>query len=319
MIIACRDLSRVVQGDIILKEEKVDSIKMGSSLTFLCLIWGANWVAIKISLEGFPPLLGAAGRFLLAILALYIYVKWKRISLRLDPKELKFLLISAFLTYVIDYGLLFWGEQYISAGVASIFFSTFALFTAILSNFVFRSEPFSLGKFSGLTLGLLGIVIVFYDQVAVTRFSPLVILASVLVLVAAIGAAVATVIIKKYLSAMDHVKLSFHQMLLGTIMLIILSVIFEDITSVTLNSRILIAMVYMGVVASAMAFVIYYRLLKNMSAVSLSFIIYIIPIVALLTDYVVYGELLSFRSFIGMVVIFAGIWFSRIKRKKVRS
>ena len=150
-------------------------------LVFLCLVWGINWVAIKMSLEGLPPFISASFRFLLASIVLFLYVKGKRkrISLKVDKREFRFLAISAFLTYALDYGLIFWGEQYLSAGVTSIFFSTFALFTALFSNFVFKSETFDGYKYGGLLLGLVGILMVFYDQLLKTRFDLMVILASI--------------------------------------------------------------------------------------------------------------------------------------------
>jgi len=282
-------------------------------LVFLCLVWGINWVAIKMSLEGLPPFISASIRFLLASLALFLYVKGKRISLKLNQRELRFLLISAFLTYALDYGLIFWGEQYLSAGVTSIFFSTFALFTALFSNFVFKSETFDGYKYSGMLLGLVGILMVFYDQLLKTRFDLMVILASIAIVLSAAAAAAATVIIKKYLSRMNTVRLSCYQLWLGTVFLVLITGIAEhsSLHRVQLTPRVFLAVVYMGVVASAAAFLVYYQLLKQMSAVSLSFTIYIIPLVALLVDYLIYGEILHMRSFVGMIIIFSGIWLSQ--------
>jgi drug/metabolite transporter (DMT)-like permease len=284
-------------------------------LVFLCLVWGINWVAIKMSLEGLPPFISASFRFILASVVLFLYVKGKRISLKIDRKEFRFLLISAILTYALDYGLIFWGEQYLSAGVTSIFFSTFTLFTALFSNFVFKSETFDGYKYSGMLLGLVGILMVFYDQLLKTRFDLMVILASIAIVLSAAAAAAATVIIKKYLSRMNTVRLSFHQLWLGTVFLVLITGIAEhsSLHRVQLTPRVFLAMVYMGVIASAAAFLVYYKLLKQMSAVSLSFTIYIIPLVALLVDYLIYGEVLQMRSIVGMIIIFAGIWLSQGK------
>ncbi len=283
-------------------------------LTFLCLVWGINWVAIKISLEGFPPLIGAGSRFFLATIFLFFYIKWKRIPLRVNAREFRILLVSAFLLYVMDYGLIFWGEQYLSAGVTSIFFSTFALFTALLSNFVFKNEPFMWHKFMGLLVGLFGILVVFYDQLEITRFSLMVTLGSIAILIAAIGAATCTVIVKKYLSHMNHVTLSFYQLVMGTFFLVMLGLMAENIHQVRLTMRILTAMLYMGLMASAVAFVVYYKLLKQMSAISLSLIIYIIPLVTVLADFIVFKEVLPFRSLVGMAVIFSGIWLYQLDK-----
>jgi drug/metabolite transporter (DMT)-like permease len=284
-------------------------------LSVLSLIWGLNWVAIKISLEGFPPFTSAALRFLVGGLALLVYVRWKRIPLRLNRYEFWLVLLTAFLMYVVDYGLIFWGEQYLSAGVTSIFFSTYALFTALSSNFLFRNEPFRLKYYVGMFTGLVGIVLVFYDQLVITKFSTLVTLASVSILIAALAASGASVIIKKHLEYMDPVRLTFYQVLMGAIFLLILAFSIEKPFQSTPTTESVIAMIYMGIAASAVAFVLYYKLLREMSVIALSFIIYIIPLVALFGDFIIYGEVLPLRSFIGMVIIFSGIGLSRVKKK----
>jgi drug/metabolite transporter (DMT)-like permease len=304
---------------VILFEEEVimTNLKQMFELIILCLIWGINWVAIKISLEGLPPLTGAGLRFLIATLVLFFYVKWKRVSLKVDAREFRLLGICAFLTYAIDYSLIYWGEQYLSAGVTSIFFSTFALFIAFFSNVIFKSEAFNWRKYTGILIGFAGILIVFLDQLLLTRFSLIVILASLALVVSAISAAASTVMIKKYFSGMNPISLSFHQLWMGTVFMVLLAVVAENPGKIRLNGRVVWALLYMGVLASAVAFMIYYNLLKRMSAVSLSLTIYIIPIVALVTDYFVYGEVLHLRSFIGMFVIFSGIWLSQVDKKYI--
>ncbi|MCP5104305.1 MAG: DMT family transporter [bacterium] len=290
-----------------------------TGLVFLCLVWGINWVAIKISLEGFPPMTSAALRFLLASVVMLLYVKWKRLPIKVTRREFWLLAITALLVYALDYGLIFWGEQYLSAGVTSIFFSTFALFTAIFSNFVFKNEAFSWNKFIGLTAGFAGILLVFYDQLAGTRFNLMVILASGAIVIAAVCAAAATVIVKKYISGMNPVRLSFHQTWMGAFFLLLIAAATENPGQIQLSTRAVLAMLYMGIAASAAAFVVYYRLLKEMSAVSLSFIIYVIPLVALLADFILLNEVIPLRSLVGMVIIFSGIWLSRGKRSRQSS
>ncbi|MCP5051451.1 MAG: DMT family transporter, partial [bacterium] len=258
-----------------------------------------------------PPLFGAAARFLSAVVMLYIYIKWKRIPLRLTAREFRILLFTAFLIYAGDYGLIYWGEQYLSAGVASIFFAPFTMFTALLSNFVFKSEAFNWKKFAGLLIGLGGILTVFYDQLVITKFESMIVLASLAILVAALSAAISAVVIKKHLAGLDPVTLTFHQMAMGTVILILLGFILENPADIRLTLRVVTSVVYMGLTASAAAFVIYYRLLKHMSVITLSLVIYVIPITALIVDYLFFGEILSFRSSVGMFIIFAGIWLSQ--------
>lgn len=109
---------------------------------FLCVVWGTTWIAIKISLEGLPPFLGASLRFSLALLLLLSYIVWKSISLRLPRRDFLVIASSAFLMYALDYGLIYWGEQYLSAGVTAIFLPLFLYSPASGRRFYFAANDF---------------------------------------------------------------------------------------------------------------------------------------------------------------------------------
>ncbi len=274
---------------------------------FLCLVWGTTWLAIKVTLEGFPPFIGAAMRFIVAVSLLLLYAYFRRISLRLNRQTFRIIFISAFLMYVFDYGLVYWGEQYVSAGITAIFFATFPLFTGIWSNFLFREERFRWNRFLGLVLGLSGVVIVFVDQLFRTPFHEQVILATIAITLGAAGGAMSIIIVKKYLPHVNAVSLTFHQMLLGLFFLLLIGIAVEDLQRIHLNERVIWAILYLGAVGSALAFALYYWLLKKVSAITLSLIIYITPIVAVIADYFFFGEVIYFRTMVGTAVIFAGI------------
>lgn len=284
---------------------------------FLSLLWGTTWLAIKFSLEGLPPFTGACLRFALASIILSFYVYLRKIPLKIKRREFWLLVVTAFLIYFIDYGFIYWGEQYLSAGVTAIFFATFIIFTAIFSNFIFKSEKFVWHKYIGALIGFTGILTVFYDQLVITKFSTKIILASIAILISAAGGAMSTVIIKKYLSRMNAFTLTFYQLIIGTLFLAFYSLLCEDLQKIQLNTRTILAVIYLGVFGSAIAFVVFYKLLKQVSAITISLIIYITPIVAVIVDYIFFGELLPLRSIIGMVVIFSGIWITQLNKKRV--
>jgi drug/metabolite transporter (DMT)-like permease len=283
---------------------------------FLCFVWGTTWVAIKISLEGFPPFLGAMFRFSIAVILLFVYAKLNRISLRIKKKEFWIISISAFLMYPIDYGLIYWGEQYLSAGVTAIFFATFPLFTGIWVIVFFREEKFNWKKALGLIVAFIGILIVFLDQLFLTQFDKMIVYGILAVIQGALGGALCVVIVKKYLPNINHVSLSFFQMLQGVIYLALIGLFVEDINSIYLNTRVVMAVLYLGMVGSALAFALYYWLLKQLSAITMSLIIYITPIVAVIVDYFVFGEIIQLRAWLGMLVIFSGIAIVEIDKSR---
>ena len=277
----------------------------------LCIIWGTTWLAIKISLTGIPPFLGAALRFMVASLILLIYARITKASLKLSRSDFKNVFISAILLYPVDYGLIYWSEQHLAAGVTAIFFATFPLFMSIFSNFVFKNETFNKWKFGGVIIGLSGVVLIFYDQLLLTNYELLVIIAIIAVIVSAAAAATSTLIVKKHLNHVATAPLTLHQMLWGIIFLFIISFFMGETTDITINLQVAGAVLYLGAFGSAVAFVLYYWLLKKLSAITLSFIIYITPVIAIIADWLVFGETIALKTFVGMLLIFIGIALSQ--------
>lgn len=278
-----------------------------SILIFLCLLWGTTWIAIKYTLEGIPPFLGAMARFIVATICLLIYAKAKRISLGLEGGSFKYILLSSILLYLFDYGLIYWGEQYLYAGVTAVFFATFPLFTGLVATFVYKNETFQVNKFIGLIIAFCGITLIFFDQFIITDFSGMVIWASAAIILSALAGAVSLVMVKKYLSNVPTIPLTLHQMIWGVLILGFIGLLRGEAAHITLAPRVVLSVIYLGAVGSALAFVLYYSLLKEMSAVTLSSIIYVTPLVAIFIGWILLDEAITLRILIGTAVIFAGI------------
>ncbi len=276
----------------------------------LCFIWGTSWVAIKFSLTGFPPLLGAALRFAAASLILFGYARWRGIPVAPSRVLWRPLLISSVLVYVLDYGLIYWAEQYLAAGVTAIFFSTFPLFTALFANFLFRSEPFRPRVQVGLGLGFLGVLVIFERELLQTRFEPILAAASLGVLTAAAAGSVSSLIVKKRLSAVDPVALSLQQMVFGAVALLAIGLAVGESRALHATPKALLAVLYLGLAASALAFVLYYWLLQKLSAITLSLLVFVLPVVAVLFDWLLLGQKLAPQTAVGMLIILGGVGLS---------
>jgi drug/metabolite transporter (DMT)-like permease len=275
------------------------------------LLWGTSWVAIKVSLTGFPPFAGAMFRFMIAIVVLAIYAQVKKISLKLPPHTTGHVIRTAVFLYVVDYGLIYWGEQYLNAGMTAIIFAALPLSTAIVSTWAFRSETLSYTKFFGISVGLAGIVIVFFDQLAVTNFSPQITMAALAVLVAAVAASLNVAIVKKHLMHVETVAVTVHQLIWGTLGLGVVAALHGEFSAIEPNRAAVAASLYLGLACSAFAFVLYYRLLRSMTASALSTITFITPLVAVVGGALFLDEAISARALIGAAVIFVGIGIVR--------
>ena len=96
-------------------------------------------------------------------------------------------------------------------------------------------------------------------------------------------------------------------MLWGVLILGIIGLLRGEAAQISLTPRVILSVVYLGAIASALAFVLYYSLLKEMSAVTLSSIIYVTPLVAIFIGWILLDEAITLRILIGTAVIFGGI------------
>ncbi len=279
--------------------------------TMLSIIWSTTWIAIKITLEGIPPFLSATIRFIIAIVFLGIFALIRHIPVKIARGDYRILLYSAFFMYIFDYGFVYWGEQYLSAGVTAIFFATFPIFIGLFSNYVVKSEQLDATKIAGTLLGFLGVFIIFYDQLIQTQFNLQILLATLAVVTGAAGGAFSTVLVKKYLSHVPAVPLTIHQMFWGAVFLGAFGLLRGEIQHLIVTPRVLYATLYLGAIGSALAFGSYYWLLQRISALTVSFIIYITPVLALVIDYLVFGTPVTWRIIVGGLFIFGGITISQ--------
>ncbi len=280
----------------------------------LCFVWGFSWVAIKLTLEGFPPFLGAGLRFLLAVPLLAAYVTWRRVPVRLPMGVVKIVLATAILTYAFDYGLIYWAEQHLSAGVTAILFATFPIFTGLFSRWLLPGERFGVGVFIGLLLGFAGVFVTYSDSLGSPTAEGSVSVATAAVVVGAAGGALATVLIKKDLVGLHPATLTFWQMLFGSVGLIAFSTLTETRPTLLPDWPALFGLAYLAVIASALAFSLYYWLLSRSRAVSVSTMIFVTPIVALISDAIVFGGGISLRVIAGMLLVFSGIAVTEFPR-----
>src|ERR1044072_5227246 len=130
----------------------------------LCLIWGTTWLFIKLGLEDLPPLTFAGIRFVIATAIVFVLIAIRRISLPTRKRDWILLAVTGVLSFTLNYGLVFWGEQYISSGLAAILQSTLPAFGLIIAHFYLPRERLTLLKILGVVLGVFGVGVIFSNQ-----------------------------------------------------------------------------------------------------------------------------------------------------------
>src|SRR4029078_1420294 len=134
----------------------------------LCGIWGSTWLFIKLGLADLPPITFAGIRFVIACTILFSLIRIRQISLPRARADWILLATSGILSFGFNYGLVFWGEQYITSGLAALLQSTLPAFGLVFAHIHLPSERLTWTKIGGVVLGVFGVGVVFSNQLAVS-------------------------------------------------------------------------------------------------------------------------------------------------------
>ena len=268
----------------------------------ICLIWGSTWLAIKFGLVGVPPFLGAGLRFLLSALIVGAMLLWRRKSLHLTRNDRICVLSLGVPVFWVNYGAVYWAEQYISSGLAAVLFSTMPLMTALLGRWQ-GIERLSARKVAGILIGVAGTVLLFWPD---ERLGMQQVLGMGATLVAALCASANLVTMKRFGKDSDRDVLNFLGMGLGAALLLLTSAVVEPWTVEWTRSNVL-AMLYLAVFGSVIAFSAYYALIKLIDATVVSLSTLIIPVIALVLGRVFLGETAGPTAAVGIATILVSV------------
>ncbi len=279
-----------------------------TSLVWLLLgfIWGSTWLFIKLGLEDLPPFLFAGQRFFIAAAFLWAILGMRRVRLPKASRDWVVMVTTGLLTFSVDYGLIYWGENHIPAGLTSILFWTLPLFVLLLAHVFLPSERMTRWNLGGILVGLVGVTLIFSKQLQFSN--PLVFWGSVAVLGAALAAAISSVLVRRFAQHLDPMILTTIQMTVGCIPLVALGLSLEGSpvhfhwTAMAWTS-----LLYMAVIGSALAFVLLYWLLKQVGPVRTGLIIPFTTVVAVLLGVIVLGEAFTWRTGVGGALVLVGL------------
>ena len=189
-------------------------------------IWGSTWLFIKVGLDsGLPPIGFAGLRFVVASTPLVIWLVLRRVKLPQTWTEWRLMIVTGLLTFTVNYALVFWGESHISSGLAAILYTNFPLFGIVIAHFMLPEEPMTLRKVGGVVLAVIGVALIFWNQIALK--GPLALAGAAAIVVAGLGTAYADVLIKRSGTHIDPVTLTAVQMVIGWIPLVTLGIALE--------------------------------------------------------------------------------------------
>jgi drug/metabolite transporter (DMT)-like permease len=272
----------------------------------LCLIWGTTWLFIKIGLEDLPPIGFAAARFLLAVFILALIIKVQRLPLPKSSREWKLIALTGVLQFSVNYSMVFWSEQYISSGLAAILQTMIMVFGMLLAWIFLPNEKITRLKIFAVLLGIVGITVIFIEQLQVE--SVMAFAGCVAIVVGAYAAAQASILIKARGSALHPASLVFGQMLCGLPLIIMYSLAQEgNPLDYHWTWRAVFCVAYLTIFGTIAAFWLFYWLLSRIESTKAMMISLVTPLIAVIAGAIFLGERLPPQTFFGGLLILASI------------
>ncbi|HKB65622.1 MAG TPA: EamA family transporter [Pyrinomonadaceae bacterium] len=281
----------------------------------LCLIWGSTWLFIKLGLDDLPPFTFAGIRFVIASAILFAVIKARRLSLPRTGADWILLAVTGVLSFSLNYGLLFWGEQYISSGLAALLQATIPAFGLVFAHLYLPGERLTPAKIFGIVMGVAGVGVVFSNQLSVA--GPRALAGCAALVVGSACAAAANVLVKKNGGKLDPAILAGGQMFFGLIPLLAIGIPLEGSPFQFHWTRMaIIALFYLAIVGSVAAFLLYYWLVQHMDVTKTMLVALVTPVIAVTLGVMVLHEELNWRTFAGGAMIMSGIGLIVLRRSR---
>lgn len=292
---------------------KPGRLPTAAALAALILIWSTTWAVIRVGLRGIPPFTGVALRFAVASAALLALAPFLGVKLGRNRTERRLWLANALLTFALPYGVLYWAEQEVPSGLASVLFATFPLMVTVIAHFTLAGERLNRRGAVGILTGFAGIAVIFSEDFHALG-GPGVATAAAVLLIAPFSAAFGSIVIKKWGSGVHPMSTAAVPMGMAALLMGALALAVERGRPVHFDTPSVLAVLYLAVIGSALPFTLYFWLLKHQTATGMSLINYATPVLAVAVGTVFLSEPFTVRVLLGTALVLVGVGVALRKR-----
>ena len=273
-------------------------------LVLLAMIWGSSFFNIKIATYSYEPITLALVRVIFACIPLSILCKIKKIKLEAFGKNWKSYALIGLCNIAIPFILIAIGTAKINSYLAAILMSTTPLSGSTLAHIFTNNEKITFLKSIGILIGFSGIVLLFFDKVIINSENYLYVLITIL------GSTFYSIggLLTLKLKNKKNENVTTSTTIWSVIFLLPFSLIIETPwnSSPTLAST--LSLLYLGVIATGLAWLIRFRILTVNGLVFQTQVAYLIPIFGIFFGYFLMDETITWRVLLSLVIILIGIY-----------
>ena len=280
-------------------------------LVTLALIWASAFFNIKIATYSFGPITIAFFRIFFGAIPVIILCLIKKIKIEAFSKDWLWFASIGFINLVIPFFLIAYGVQKIQSNLAAILMATTPLSATILAHFFTENEKFSWFKSVGILIGFSGIVFLFSDKVLINPENILYALSILLGSTCYVIGGILTLKISKKKN--ENVTASI--LIWGSIIVFPISMFFEQPWNLSPSLDSMIALLYLGVFPTGIAWLLRFNILKNNGLVFQSQVAYLIPIFGVILGYIFLNELITSKVLVSLLLVILGIYLVKRSNK----
>jgi drug/metabolite transporter (DMT)-like permease len=280
-------------------------------LVTLALIWGVNFIFIKISVEDVGPTTNVFFRLLLGSIVLSIYLRSSKSKLPLENKNLLFYLILGFLGLALPFFLISSAEVYIDSGLAGLLMSPMPLITLGLSAIILKDEVINKTKILAFIIAFLGLIVLFGPENLLTLggSNRIEFLSQVLVLIAACCYGINAVLSK--LAPKIDVTAMATGVCLGSLLFITpLALFYDPFFKVDFTYEAIIAIIIQGVFGTAIANILFFKIIELKGPIFLSLLNFMIPPIAFFTGVLFLNEKIKINALLALLMILLALYIN---------
>lgn len=282
-------------------------IKDWLALITLSVLWGGSFFFVGVAVTAWPPLTIVLVRVLLAALTLWMVVLALKIALPTGLHQWRALLVMGLLNNVIPFVLIVWGQTHIASGLASILNATTPLFGVLIAGLVLADERWDTLKLAGVVVGFFGTVIMIGTDALQGLGTN--VMAQLAIIGAALSYGFASVFGRRFKAMGIHpVTTAAGQVTCSSLVLLPIALIVDQPFQLpSPGMSVWVAMLALAVFSTALAYILYFRILASAGATNLLLVTFLIPVSAIALGYVFLDERLAWSHFIGMLLIGVGL------------
>jgi drug/metabolite transporter (DMT)-like permease len=282
-------------------------------LLSLGAVWGGSFFLIKLAVATVPPVTVAAGRILVGALLMGAVLALRRVPLPGSGIVWAKLALMGTLGTVLPFALINWGETHIDSGLAAILMSAVPLLTIVLGHFVRSDEPITGGKTIALVLGGAGVMVLIGPDALRGLGKDLL---GQLAVLGACACYAVNGLTARGLAGYSAEVVTFGMLATAAAAAVPLSMVIDRPWELEASSVSLLAVLGLGVLPTALGYIIAFRIIASAGAGFASFNNYLVPVFGVLWGMVLLGEEPQPRALLALLLIFAGLAAPRLVRPR---